>query len=190
MGTPKRPTRAVHRLTPRYAPVASAQSVLASTKSSIMRLRGLCIARRQNNEIASTSPVFPIMVGTLGTYANVNSPIDEETLGPAVITSTGPAEFSLAQHLEKTGATFYSAWWCPHCHDQKQRFGSEASKLIPYVECSTPDGKNQTLACQEASITGYPTWEINGKRLPGSQTLEDLAQPTNYQGPSDFNNTP
>ena len=133
-----------------------------------------------------------VMVGTLGVYANVNAPISadsgQETLGPPITTASGTAEVSLPQHLSEVGATFYGAWWCPHCHDQKQLFGSEASQLIPYVECATPDGEAQTPACQEAGITGYPTWEINGERLSGTQTLEELAQITGYEGPSDFSN--
>lgn len=135
-----------------------------------------------------------MLVGTLGLYANVNNPntvadsSDTQT-GIAITTQSGSAEIALAQSLKDTGAIFYGAWWCPHCHDQKQLFGKEATQIIPYVECSTPDGKEQTSECREAQITGYPTWEIKGQRLSGTQTLEQLAQLSGYQGPSDFRNS-
>lgn len=135
-----------------------------------------------------------ILVGTLGLYANVNNPntvadSSDTQLGVAITTQSGSAEISLAQYLKDTGAVFYGAWWCPHCHDQKQLFGQEATQIIPYVECSTPDGQGQTSECQAAQITGYPTWEVNGERLSGTQTLEELAQLSGYQGPSDFRNS-
>lgn len=132
-------------------------------------------------------------IGTLGVYANVKAPVQadsgQETLGPPITTSSGASEISLAQHLEEVEAVFYGAWWCPHCHEQKQLFGSEAAQALPYVECATPDGRAQTAACQEAGITGYPTWEINGERLSGTRTPEELAQLTGYEGPNDFSNS-
>lgn len=33
----------------------------------------------------------------------------------------------------------YGAFWCTHCHDQKEEFGKEAMADFPYVECY-PDG--------------------------------------------------
>ena len=33
----------------------------------------------------------------------------------------------------------YGAFWCSHCHEQKEAFGSQAMKDFPYVECY-PDG--------------------------------------------------
>ncbi|RZM79101.1 vitamin K epoxide reductase family protein [Leptolyngbya iicbica] len=134
-----------------------------------------------------------VLVGTLGLYANVNNPATATDAngqpGIEVTTESGPAEIALAQHLADTGAVFYGAWWCPHCHDQKQLFGQEAAQTILYVECSTPDGQGQTSECQAAGITGYPTWEINGERLSGTQTLEELAQLTGYKGPTTFQNS-
>ena len=129
----------------------------------------------------------------LGVYANVNNP----TAGTGadaqstieVTTQSGPAEIALAQHLADTGAVFYGAWWCTHCQDQKQLFGKEAAQIINYVECSQSDGQGQTPECQEAGIRGYPTWEVNGERLPGAQPLEELAQLSGYDGPMNFQNS-
>ena len=90
---------------------------------------------------------------------------------------SAPGEFDqLALCLEEKGVTFYGAFWCPHCQNQKAMFGSSA-KLLPYVECSTPDGKAQLAVCQQKEITGYPTWEFaDGERLSGEVPLETLAE--------------
>ena len=86
---------------------------------------------------------------------------------------------SFATCLADSGATFYGAFWCPHCQNQKALFGSSA-KLLPYVECSTPDGRNQLSICTDAGVTGYPTWEFaNGDREGGEVSLERLSELTN-----------
>jgi uncharacterized membrane protein/glutaredoxin len=87
----------------------------------------------------------------------------------------------LAEHLSKTDAKFYGASWCPHCGEQKKKFGSSA-KRIPYVECS-PGGQQAPSApiCKEKNITTYPTWIINGQRYTGIQELDALAQASKYE---------
>lgn len=80
-----------------------------------------------------------------------------------------------AKCLSNTGTKFYGTFWCPHCQNQKRMFGN-SSKLLPYVECSTPDGRNATEICIEKKIEGYPTWEFpNGDRVSGEMKLEDIA---------------
>lgn len=84
----------------------------------------------------------------------------------------------LATCIKDSGTTFYGAFWCPHCQAQKALFGT-AEKLLPYVECSTPDGSSQTQVCTDAKVTGYPTWVFkDGSRLSGEVSLADLAQKT------------
>ena len=84
----------------------------------------------------------------------------------------------LAQCITQKGAKMYGAYWCSHCASQKKMFGQSFSK-INYLECSLPDGKTQTEACQQAGIKGYPTWEFgDGTRLEGEISLEALAQKT------------
>jgi thiol-disulfide isomerase/thioredoxin len=84
----------------------------------------------------------------------------------------------LATCIKDSGTTFYGAFWCPHCQAQKALFGT-AEKLLPYVECSTPDGSGQTQVCKDAGVTGYPTWVFkDGSRLSGEVSLADLAQKT------------
>lgn len=133
-----------------------------------------------------------VLVGTLGVYANVDRPVTADNsnipgeAGPPITSTSSSAQLALAEHLSKVGAKMYGAFWCPHCHDQKELFGKEAFKQITYVECD-PQGQNpQPDVCQAAKIQGYPTWEIDGKFYSGTQTLEQLADLSGYQGPRTF----
>ena len=91
-------------------------------------------------------------------------------------TQGAPEELeALATCLTDSGATFYGAFWCGHCISQKRAFGN-AFDLLPYVECSTPDGRDQIAECAAAGITGYPTWEFaDGTRVGGEIALSALA---------------
>lgn len=87
----------------------------------------------------------------------------------------------LVEHLAKSNAKFYGASWCPHCTEQKELFGPSSSR-VPYIECS-PGGPRapQAQACNEAGIKSYPTWIIKGQRYSGIQSLDSLAQYSNYK---------
>ncbi|MEK7464216.1 MAG: hypothetical protein AAB617_00350 [Patescibacteria group bacterium] len=88
-----------------------------------------------------------------------------------------------AQCLKESGATFYGAFWCPHCQTQKKMFGG-AQKLLPYVECSTPDGQGQLDICKAKGIKGYPTWEFkDGSRETNVFSFEELSLKTNCSLP-------
>ncbi len=83
-----------------------------------------------------------------------------------------------AQCLTENGATFYGAFWCPHCKDQKEMFGV-SFQHVNYVECSTPDGQSQLPVCVNAGIQAYPTWAFNdGSRQTGALSLQVLAEKT------------
>mgnify|MGYP003393960852 CR=1 FL=1 len=91
---------------------------------------------------------------------------------------------SFAQCLKDSGAKFYGAFWCSHCQNQKAEFGS-AKRLLPYIECSTPDGKGQLKVCKDANIEGYPTWEfVDSSRVGGEMSLQALSEKTNCQLPN------
>ena len=88
---------------------------------------------------------------------------------------------ALATCLGESGATFYGAFWCPHCNDQKKTFG-KSEELLPYVECSTPDGNGQTQVCIDNQIQSYPTWIFaDGSRLTGAQSVQALAAKTSCE---------
>ena len=85
---------------------------------------------------------------------------------------------AFATCIKDAGATFYGAFWCPHCQNQKALFGPSA-KLLPYVECSTPDGNSQLPVCTAAGVQGYPTWKFaDGKVESGEVSLTRLAELT------------
>lgn len=97
---------------------------------------------------------------------------------------TGPGKYdTFATCLKDKGAIFYGAFWCPHCQTQKKLFGSSV-KLLPYVECSTPNGQGQIQACIDKKITSYPTWEFaDGSRLSEEIPLTQLAEKTSCELP-------
>jgi thiol-disulfide isomerase/thioredoxin len=90
---------------------------------------------------------------------------------------------SFAQCIEKSGAKFYGASWCPHCQSQKALFGQSAG-LLPYTECSINNGAGVSSLCLNKSITAYPTWDFkDGTRKTGTQSLAALAQATGCVAP-------
>ncbi len=89
---------------------------------------------------------------------------------------------NLAKHLRDSGIVMYSAYWCPHCHDQKEIFGKEAASELIVIECAIDGQNSQSDLCKKKGITGFPTWEINGKLESGVQSLEDLANISKYKG--------
>ncbi|PZV16404.1 MAG: hypothetical protein DCF22_05450 [Leptolyngbya sp.] len=150
--------------------------------------------------------IITLMVTLIGTLV-VYAPISNTTatpqvtasgnVGAPIVNTSSTAEIELAKHLKQIGAKMYGAYWCPHCHDQKELFGKEAAAIYPYVECA-PDGVNsKTEVCQEIAPKiekqtgqnfGFPTWEIKGQYLTGTQQLTDLATKSGYQGPRNFKN--
>jgi thiol-disulfide isomerase/thioredoxin len=85
---------------------------------------------------------------------------------------------AFAQCVKDNGATFYGAFWCPHCKEQKALFG-DAVKLLPYVECSTADGQGQNAVCTAKGVNSYPTWVFaDGSRESGTLSMEELAKKT------------
>ena len=92
---------------------------------------------------------------------------------------------AFATCLKDKDALFYGAFWCPHCQNQKAMFGASA-KLLPYVECSTPDGKGQLPVCTDRGVTSYPTWIFaDGTILNGEVPLEKLSEKTGCLLPQD-----
>lgn len=145
------------------------------------------------------------LIGTLGAYAGVNSsatnpgasptgqqvavrPVSQPTpgVGWEITTTSGKAEIALARHLTESGAKEYVAWWCPHCHEQKELFGKEAYKEINHVECAEGGTDPRPDLCKTAKIESFPSWEIKGKLYPGVKTLNELADLSGYTGDRNF----
>ncbi len=130
--------------------------------------------------------IVALIVGlvSLGWAAAVNQPASDMGRGvpPAVTSASTPQTIALAEHLSSTGAVMYSAYWCPHCHEQKELFGKEATAKLKVVECA-PDGRNsQKALCDSKKIEGFPTWEINGKLDSGVKPLAKLAELSGFKG--------
>jgi len=106
-------------------------------------------------------------------------------IGVVVWSRSVPGNYDqFAQCLEEKGITFYGAFWCPHCQDQKRLFGRSKDKL-PYVECSMPDQKTQTQVCIDEKITGYPTWVFaDGSRVNQVMQLSELAEKSTCELPN------
>jgi len=127
-----------------------------------------------------------LLVGLVGLSwaATVDRPAPETVRGvaPAVIASSTPEAIALAEHLSGSGAAMYTAYWCPHCHEQKELFGKQATAKLKVIECA-PDGRNsQKALCDSKKIEGFPTWEIDGKLEVGVKPLAKLAQLSGFRG--------
>jgi uncharacterized membrane protein/glutaredoxin len=134
--------------------------------------------------------ITALLVGVLGLgwAASVGKPAAPlgKGVAPAVQAVSSPAKIALAEHLTASGAAIYTAYWCPHCHEQKELFGREATAKLKVIECA-PDGRNsQKALCDAKKIEGFPTWEINGTLDSGVKPLAKLAEASGYKGPIDF----
>ena len=109
-----------------------------------------------------------------------------EKISPQITTSSSNQKIKFAKFLKDNNIVMYSAYWCPHCHDQKQLFGKQAVKELTVVECAQDGKNNQYELCQKKGIDGFPSWEINGEIYSGTRDLNDLAIITGYTGDSNF----
>jgi len=100
---------------------------------------------------------------------------------PATTTNSTRDTIALAKHLNRIGAKVYVAYWCPYCHRQLNRFGKQAVNSLNVIECDRRAANNQNRLCVAKGISGFPTWEINGKLYSGMKTLDDLAGLSNYR---------
>jgi uncharacterized membrane protein len=135
--------------------------------------------------------VFVTLIGVVGLYSSVSrADAPSETVTgvapPPIQNVSGPSEIALAQHLRDIGAKKYSAYWCPHCQQQREMFGREAFEYIETIECAADGQDANPQLCREAGIQGFPTWEINGEKYSGARPLSELADLSGYTGPRDF----
>jgi len=84
----------------------------------------------------------------------------------------------LAKCLSDRGVKMYGAWWCPHCQEQKEKFGA-SYEYLPYIECGIKgDTKGRSQVCLDADVHRYPTWQFppTGERHEGTMSLEALSE--------------
>ena len=119
-------------------------------------------------------------------WASAVDPVQPEAIEniqgapPAVETKSSSNQIALAKHLQAKGFVMYSAYWCPHCHDQKEMFGKEASKELVIIECAEDGIDSQRELCLSKGIEGFPSWEINGKIESGVKSLKELSRQSGY----------
>ncbi len=78
---------------------------------------------------------------------------------------------ALAQCLTDKGVIMYGTLRCPHCQNQKERFG-DAVDSITFIDCD-----ESRIQCQAAGVEWFPTWITqDGQKYAGDQPLSSLAQ--------------
>ena len=125
-----------------------------------------------------------VLVFGLGWSAVVERPASEIGRGvpPPVTSVSTPEAIALAEHLSGSGAVLYTAYWCPHCHEQKELFGKEATARLKVVECAADGRNSQKALCDTKKLEGFPSWEINGRIDSGVKPLGRLAQLSGFAG--------
>ena len=64
-----------------------------------------------------------------------------------------------ARCLASKQAKMYGLYWCPHCIEQKEKFG-EAFHYVPYVECAIQGSSELAPACKAAGVKLFPSWQF------------------------------
>eukprot|EP00898_Chlorokybus_atmophyticus_P006156 jgi/Chlat1/6541/Chrsp45S06008 len=164
---------------------ASATISLALCVASLRSFTGRELKQAAAPEAALCASVVLALTVAFGNVDVAGARVNELPYSePTITTQSTPWTIALAQHLRTVGAKFYGAFWCNHCHDQKEDFGQEAMKYVNYVECYPNGfrrGENMAKACLDAKLEGFPTWIINGQVLSGEQQLSALAEVSGFQ---------
>jgi hypothetical protein len=83
-----------------------------------------------------------------------------------------------AKCLKDHHVLMYGAYWCPHCAEQKEKFGA-SFKYAPYIECGIPGNtRAEQQVCKDAGIKHFPTWQFPpvGERVEQVLSLDDLSE--------------
>jgi len=83
----------------------------------------------------------------------------------------------LLNDLKSLDTKLYGAFWCSHCAEQKETLGKEWQKYVQYVECDK-EGQNYKGQCKidGQKLKGYPTWTIDGIKIEGERSIEELEE--------------
>ena len=77
---------------------------------------------------------------------------------------------SFAKCLASKNAKMYGLYWCPHCADQKAKFGA-SFQYVPYIECAIKGSKEMAPECKAAGVKLFPSWQF-GSETPREGVLE------------------
>jgi hypothetical protein len=87
---------------------------------------------------------------------------------------------AFARCLKNRGVRMYGAYWCPHCQEQKEKFGA-SFEYAPYTECGIQGNLHGVAqVCKDEGIKHYPTWQFppTGERVERIFSLEQLSDRT------------
>jgi hypothetical protein len=79
-----------------------------------------------------------------------------------------------AQCLADKQVKMYGLYWCTHCEEQKELFGSSFHH-VPYIECGIKGSQAEEQSCVQAGIGHFPTWQFSGERHEGVLSLQALS---------------
>ena len=144
-------------------------SVLVSVTS--VAAPGAALAAPPTSVIAEELGYFPVS-GRDGELQYVPARVRGQSTDQAV---------ALAKHLNKKGVVMYSAFWCPHCRNQREMFGRDAWKEMTWVECGKGGVGRDERRCK--NVDGFPTF-LSGKNEVGSgeMSLAKLAELSGFAG--------
>lgn len=78
-----------------------------------------------------------------------------------------------AKCLSSKQAKMYGLYWCPHCIEQKERFGA-SFRYVTYVECAVKGSKEMAPECKAAGLKLFPSWQFGGN--PPKEGMLSLAE--------------
>lgn len=85
---------------------------------------------------------------------------------------------SFAKCLASKQAKMYGLYWCPHCIEQKEKFGA-SFQYVPYVECAIRGSKEEAPECKAAGVKLFPSWQFESEPpREGVLSLEALSDKT------------
>ena len=167
-------------------------SAILSFSIFILTIIGARFDNRETMFYRGLIVAFTVLIGGL-IWSNQVDParaneinLSRENASPPITTLSSIEKINFAKYLNDNNIVMYSAYWCPHCNDQKQLFGKKAVEELLIVECAKDGKNNQYKLCQEKGIEGFPSWEINNQIYSGTMSLNELAKMTNYDGDINF----
>ena len=167
-------------------------SAILSFSIFILTIIGARFDNRETMFYRGLIVAFTVLIGGL-IWSNQVDParaneinLPKENISPPITTVSSIEKINFAKFLNDKNIVMYSAYWCPHCNDQKQLFGKKAVEELIIVECAKDGKNNQYKLCQEKGIEGFPSWEINNEIYSGTMSLNELAEMTNYDGDINF----
>jgi len=167
-------------------------SAILSFSIFILTMIGARFDNRETMFYRGLIVAFTVLIGGL-IWSNQIDPsraneiiLQNERVSPPIKTVSSKAKINFAKFLSDNNITMYSAYWCPHCNDQKQLFGKKAVEELIIIECAKDGKDNKYNLCQQKGIEGFPSWEINDEIYSGTVSLNELAEMTNYDGDINF----